>query len=218
MRTAIATVAIRDESGGPEWLDVALPNLAAYAERIGAAFLCVERSAEFERGLWTMFYAKVNAYEAVYSLGFDRVAYIDADCLVANDAPSIFETLPAGIIHARQDVDETRDHFVAWARKRGHSVPEDFRHHNAGVLVMDARDMNGVAEFTRANVVGDYMGEQNNLNLWNHYNPGRIETMGNEWNDFADPDVRPDSFIYHFVSPQKKSGLAFWAGHERFRT
>ena len=97
----VATVAVRNQSGGPEWLDITVPRIKRYADRIGAAFLEV-RDSEFGTERPSVFYAKLHAYESGQQFGFDRLLYLDADILVDNEAPDIFAELPPGKLYARR--------------------------------------------------------------------------------------------------------------------
>ena len=212
----VATVAVRNSRGGPGWLDLTVPRIERYANRIGAAFLEV-RDSEFGDTPPGVFYAKLHAYESGQQFGFDRLLYLDADILIDNDAPDIFAELPPGKLYARRDgIEPTRGKFVAWAAREGVEIESDFVHRNAGALLMDDMHAVDLAAYTRANITDDWGAEQNNLNLWARENPESVADLPPRFNFFGTPEHNPAALFFHFVSPALKPSIETWAKHPRF--
>ena len=212
----VATVSITNDNGEPKWATESLHTIRNYAERIGADCLVVDHSPELERGGFpSTFYAKLHAYE--HPGDWDRILYVDADVMIAKDAPDIFEEHTPSFVWARKDLLATQQHFIRWAEKEcGVVIPQKFVHHNAGVLVMDRPDAESIADYTRQNLTSAYGADQHNLNMWSAGNPGRVQTMDTKWNYFGTPKNNPDAYFYHFVSSALKPHIEKWAQHERF--
>lgn len=98
---AIVTIA----SNLPKWGDITIPRMRHYAERIGATLSIVEPesySGFMDRSLIFM--------DALEKHG--RCAFIDADCVIARNAPDIFETHREGCVWMVQDAPEGMDGSV----------------------------------------------------------------------------------------------------------
>jgi len=132
---AIMTVII-----GPEYEEIAgltLPHIRAYVDRLGAAMV-ETRKAELSRGI--LHYEKLGMRQWLDK--FDRMAFIDVDCLVRKDCPSLFAEVPPekfGIMDDSQfgDREKAIDHmarsFGARGLKRG-----NHKYGNTGVMVASA--------------------------------------------------------------------------------
>lgn len=218
-KNVVATFAIPNEKGGPAYLRQTVPNLEAYADRIGASFICLNRCAEHERKPWpSLFYAKFAVYDAAYNQGFDRVLYVDADVLISTDAPNVFDKFAAGKVWAKKDVKPTRDKFIEWTRAipDAPQIADDFPHVNAGVILTDVALLNKFTTWARQNVTDAYGAEQNLLNYWALCNPGVVDFLPDAFNEFGGPDGKPGSFFFHFCSPERKAAIANHANADRF--
>jgi hypothetical protein len=66
-----------------------LPTIEAYAKRIDADYKCI---SEGETGNISHHFTKFQIYELLNK--YDRIVYIDADCLVRDDTPNLFNIVP----------------------------------------------------------------------------------------------------------------------------
>jgi hypothetical protein len=68
---------------------ITVPTLLAYAKRIGADF-CRLHDSELERKDIHKWWIKTKMHDA-FEAGYDEVAWIDIDCIVHPNCPSLFE-------------------------------------------------------------------------------------------------------------------------------
>lgn len=133
-KNAIFLANIGDAAGGVG--DITLPSIRAYAARIGATLIEVTK---LEPRFQHPRYAIMQVGELTE---FDRVLYIDADVYVKPDAPSIFETLPAGAFYAFDESVFIGEARRGWFEKEidrqtGNPAVWDGIHFNGGVLLLD---------------------------------------------------------------------------------
>ena len=86
-KTAIVTV-VAGEKYERLWAKTR-PSFEAYAQRIGAELLVIGPQPDIPSQHW----AKLSIYELLKKR-FNRVAYIDADALIRDDCPSLFDVVP----------------------------------------------------------------------------------------------------------------------------
>ena len=83
----VVTIAIGSDYA--QFAKLTHPTIKAYADKIGADFLCIEEKAlSGNDPQWEKFQV-ANCLEK-----YDRVIYIDSDVIVRNDTPNLFEIVP----------------------------------------------------------------------------------------------------------------------------
>ena len=206
----------------PRWLEYTVPNLRRYAAKIGAEFLVAEHCAEIDAGRWPsgphplplVHFAKLSLYRAAYDLGFDRIAYIDADCLVANDAACIFEAHSEPVVHAKPATPNAGV-FAKWYRREtGEAVPHGFLHRNAGVIVMQAEQARDLYLYATENLTEEWSGDQHVFNRWLIEQAVTVQPLLESWNCYGDPGGPGN--LFHFVG-NRKGEIEEWATNGKFR-
>ena len=187
MSALIYTVAVNGYQH--DWSDC-IATQRAYASRIGAQYVSVEKPAKVESaalGAWLKIPILLSALES----GWDHVAYIDADCEVSKDAPD-FRTLfaPAG-------------KSVLMANGRSGRL-------NSGVIM--ARSDEGSRDFLDAVLrsINEVIPAEDRANL--KYENGNVIAVAKqrddvgllapEWNNSTDLDAR--DFIRHYTGPMRE--------------
>ena len=148
-RLAIMTVAVRGaEDKYRELWAMTLPAMQTYAQRIGATYIEVDDSWRRDEHPCAM----KGKIRAVFEMGFDRVAYIDADILVLPDAPSIFDAVKPGTLGMVEEGEglllqncDRHSMLTEYAEKYNADCSEpvdisewDGKYYNAGLFVCDA--------------------------------------------------------------------------------
>ena len=135
------------------------PTLAAYAQKIGADFVVWRDFA----GHALPHYKKLDLGELLAR--YDRVLYVDTDVVIRDDAPDLFELVPADALGI---LDES-PYFDRGPAMRAYLAscgfpPEqwDGRYYNTGVMVLSPAHR---SLFVRPAVESDHFKEQSYLNL-----------------------------------------------------
>jgi len=93
MKTAVITIAIRNSSKDPCYMDLTLPSIKLYSEKINAEYIEIQNQVIGEKCNFNEFYTphweKFQLYD--YLSQYDRVLYIDADVHIKKESPNIFE-------------------------------------------------------------------------------------------------------------------------------
>ncbi len=171
-------VLLASDAAGAAMLDVSADLVLRYAARIGADVKIVRQE---NHGSPLPRPHAVKFHTALELAGYDAVAWIDADCLVAPHAPDIFAAVPADA------------GFAAWCDEHRAFADRPLYAHgyfNSGVMV--ARDpapfglaMTYLADKeTRLTEVerAVMMGEQTPLNRAVHDSGVAVHRLGPEWN------------------------------------
>jgi hypothetical protein len=184
-RNLILTAA---DTAGTPMLDVTADLMLAYALRIGADFKVLR--AENHPGFVLPRPHAVKLYTGLELVRYDRVTWIDADCLVSPRAPSIFDAVPAMYRFAAWC-----DEGKAFAALRKRPV---YRHgyFNSGVMLSAAAEPFALAlEFLAdkerhltAEERAIIMGEQTPMNKAVHELGMEVFPLGPEWNFLLNRD------------------------------
>lgn len=134
-RYAVVTCAINAE--GRQMLAVSGHHMRKYAERIGADFHVIEgENKEYELAEKLRF--------GLYFDYYDRLIFLDADLIVADDCPNLFDIVPADSIGIHEDVDYIKpwyrenwmeNEFKSLLESQGLEVSEIGTCLNTGVMV-----------------------------------------------------------------------------------
>jgi hypothetical protein len=143
MKKIVYTVAI----GGLPWFKYTLPTIEAYADRIGAKFWRAVAPTVFPDKPHLANFEKLLFFQPFFGEQFDRICIIDADCLIRNDCPDLFEVVPEneiGMLNELEYSPANKEEFAAKimrCQKFYGLTPAkpDFTHfgyYNTGVMVI----------------------------------------------------------------------------------
>jgi lipopolysaccharide biosynthesis glycosyltransferase len=82
----VLTIAVGDDF--QKMAKITHPTLKAYADRIGADFICVDKNT-CSTPHWEKF---INIYKLL--IKYERIIYLDTDLIVRDDCPSLFDIVP----------------------------------------------------------------------------------------------------------------------------
>jgi len=168
-----------------DYVDRSLSSVKRYADRIGATHKHVspQHKPDYPHPAW----GKQDCLSDFLDSKHQRLLFLDCDIIVADNAPSIFETHPHGNYLRRDPLIEYR-----WAREfeRWCSQNHGFDtccqpYFNTGVMLMErwfARDL--LERLTRTEQINHGTYEQHTWNYcMKHYRMlGDISWLGSEWN------------------------------------
>jgi hypothetical protein len=93
--TAVITLGVGEK--GQQWLELSEPSMRAYAERIGADFHKITDS--------TMLYPFGEKWRVGQFLDcYSRIIFLDADIIVRDSAPNLFDLVPENTIGLHDDL------------------------------------------------------------------------------------------------------------------
>lgn len=123
----------------PAWplLELTGPRMERYARRIGADFIAMRDTTQ---GWFMLEKLRVREYLPHY----ERVIYLDADVVVAEDCPSLFDVVTKGMIGMHDDwppLSQWGEYFIKeWESlmaSQGVGRPFQNHAHNTGVICVD---------------------------------------------------------------------------------
>ncbi len=122
---------------GDDYLQMASythPTIKAYAERIGADFLCIDES-----NTSTPHWEKFQIFDLLNK--YERIIYLDTDLIVRDDCPDLFEVVPVselGMFNEAPFVPDGRQAAMYEVCKaHDTNVPDwDGKYYNSGVMVI----------------------------------------------------------------------------------
>jgi hypothetical protein len=216
MKTLVYTVAIGDF----DYFKVTLPTIKAYAARICAHFFCATMVTVSPDKTHSPHHEKFGLVRALEG-DFDRVCYIDADCLVRNDCPDLFDVVPEDSIGALNEVEFCPSLKMEFAAKIMRCqkfygltmVKPDLRifgYYNTGVMVVSRRhkeyfvppvrpypfgcyDQDVINMRFRLQKEGEYIGFPKTIDLADRLN--RMDFTG-----FMATCPREDAYIRHYAA------------------
>lgn len=116
-RTAIITINIG--TALQKMADLTVPTMRAYAERIGADFIVIDKIPEHYEFLdYSAYWAKfiLRDYLDTYS----RIIYIDLDATITDDCPNLFELVPeaefGALVEDDYGIDQTEEIGIIQAK------------------------------------------------------------------------------------------------------
>lgn len=176
------------DAAGRGMLDVSVDLMLRYALRIGADFKALQQENHTLAGLPRPHAVKFYVSHELDQ--YDRVLWVDADCLVSPKAPDIFQTVPEGF------------EFAAWCDEDRVFADSSlqrpaYRHgyFNSGVFMSAVAAPFGLAmkfltqkdELLTAKERASIMGEQTPLNKAVHELNIPVFPLGAEWNFLLSP-------------------------------
>lgn len=132
MKLAIVTVAIGDNYAA--LAEMTHPTLRAYAERIGADFIVIDRTKIAET---SPHYEKFQIYDLLNI--YHRIIYLDTDLIVRDDCPNLFDIVEPrslGMFDEGAIMDRTQAMAQACADYQTEIKNWDGRYFNTGVMVI----------------------------------------------------------------------------------
>jgi hypothetical protein len=132
MKLAIVTVAIGDNYAA--LAKMTHPTLRAYAERIGADFIVIDRTKIAET---SPHYEKFQIYDLLNV--YHRIIYLDTDLIVREDCPNLFDIVEPrslGMFDEGAIMDRTQAMAQACADYQTEIKNWDGRYFNTGVMVI----------------------------------------------------------------------------------
>jgi hypothetical protein len=178
--------------------EITHPTLKAYAERIGAEFISLTDTASYR-------FPTFKKLELGPMLErFDRILYVDTDIIIRDDAPNLFELVPAdclGMWEESRYYDRQLSTLKFMAQVRFDGTKWDRRYFNAGVIVFSKchRELLVAAPSARAHV-----DEQNWLNTQIAFRQTKMFPLPHRFNRviFMDRllgEDRLDAFFLHYA-------------------
>ncbi len=225
MKTAIVTIAIG--SRYQELAKLTHPTLKAYADKIGADFVVIDKQSN------TPHWEKFQLYDLLVK--YQRIIYLDTDLIVREDCPNLFDLVPEtklGIFNEGRFADRSGSLMEAH-KEYNRPFPKkwDGTYYNTGVMVLSRRHRQLFK--LPQKIVSLGMFEQGYLNMLmlemdnDHAHEERIEELDYKFNRMPLADSycgihRCDSYIVHYagappqvdISRLIKEDFANWEKHK----
>lgn len=186
--------------------EVTFKSIGDYAKRIGAAFVPLPDTCPGPHTHWE----KMKVGKLLWD--FDRVAWIDGDCIVNPTAESLFDVVPPGVFGAMDEaaIGFDRHTEYEWAKKvHGLDIPHPKRYFNAGVMVFDREHIRAFLPPADRQESPLGTGEQAWMNAMTYTLGFHFQNLPMEFNAFygifAPPDRVPKAKIMHYAGHGKGS-------------
>jgi hypothetical protein len=205
---------------------ISRPTFEAYARRFSLDLLLITAAPDGHSPQ----HAKCAIHR--YLQSYERVAFVDADVLIRDDAPSLFDVVPeshVGLFEEGQFATNRLDAMNRLLRDLGHVAPDWLnagKYYNTGVMVVSRGHAAAFASLAPS--IANY-GEQTYLNysLWlNRYPIFELDYRFNRiglMNRFV-AEPRHESFFLHYaglhrrrVAEQMRADLEIWNSSSRAR-
>jgi lipopolysaccharide biosynthesis glycosyltransferase len=134
IKTAVITINIG--TAMQRMADMTIPTMRAYAQRIGADFIVIDKiPASYQFQDYSAYWAKFILRD--YLESYDRLMYVDLDTIVHNNCPNMFELVPedrfAALIEDDYGVDQTEE--IAAIQAKFGDIGWRKGYFNVGVMV-----------------------------------------------------------------------------------
>jgi lipopolysaccharide biosynthesis glycosyltransferase len=215
MNTAVITLTV-----GRDYERIAAlthPTLKAYAEKIGAKFICINQRS-FPNTV-PVGYEKLRIPELFEIHNLDRAIFLDSDLIVREDCPSLFQFVPEGWFGAFNEgewMDDRKKSLVEASKLFKVSLVESekwgTRYYNTGVMVFDKSHLK---VFERPDEYHNQFYEQSwlNIQLNRKLKLEYIKNVGVQFNRMSHVDVtstvlntRWENYIIHYAGVAKELG------------
>lgn len=208
MKTAVITVCIGQKY--EEMAKLTHPTLKAYATRIGADFIVIDKRAypnEVPIGYEKLQFKK-------YLETYDRMIQMDTDLIVRPDTPSLFLFVPEGQIGAFNEsewIPLRLKEFKEGIKAFGLSAPKfEKQYYNTGVMVFDKSH---AALFDEPHEFVSHYYEQTYLNIQMARHQFTMRNIGFQFNrmthmDQHVKDHRLESYIVHYAGAPSGEALS----------
>jgi len=180
--------------------EVSHPTISAYADRIGASFMVMDGEGAHSSPHW----GKLRLRDLLNS--YDRIVYVDTDVIIRDDAPDLFDEVPAGKLGVFDEAPFTDGRFVSMTetcRAFGVVLGErwDGVYFNSGVMVLSPLQR---TLFESPPFENDSHFEQGYLNVKRVIDGIQIHPLHHKLNrmscmDDKTGEARHDSFILHYA-------------------
>lgn len=219
MKKLVVTLCI-----GPEFeamSQVSHSTLQRYANRIGAEFKVI---SEQKLSKSTAHWDKFQLFDLFDE--FDRILYVDTDCLIRQDCPDLFEMVPfeqmglfneGAFAERGYALSRARDEYAQFLNVNLNDW--DGKYYNTGVMVLSRAHK---FIFKKPEIEVQHFYEQSYLNLLFHLNRDKIFQLPYQFNRMSILDgvtgrPRHDSYIVHYaggprevVTPLMAKDLQRW--------
>lgn len=184
--------------------ELTVPYHQAYANRIGADFMCITGNRISTHLGWE----KLRIAEFLRE--YDRVAWVDSDCLVMQNCPNLFEVVPEDTFAAVDEWplwDYERKNFIEYQKAMCdfYGIPqfEPTRYFNVGVMVVSK--IHAPIFEIPAVQLNKWYNEQTYLNIQTVTQNVKFLDLGYKFNHFAVdrtpmPTPKFDSNILHYTA------------------
>jgi len=191
METLLATVTIGEKC--QEMAAITHPSIRAYAEKIGAKFLVIDKGTVYPHPSWEKF----QAYDLFEE--YDRILLMDTDIIVRKDCPNLFDIVPEdslGMFDEAPYHDRSAPMMHA-CLKYNQFIDWDGKYYNGGVIVASKihRDL-----FERPKETHDCYIEQGYLNISIRTKNIKMFDIGRKFNWlYSTGGDRSSAFIVHYA-------------------
>jgi len=197
MKKAVITIALGDFY--TKMAEFTHPIIKAYADKIGADFIVIDKNDEFK----IPHYTKLNLNK--YLRDYDRVLYIDTDILIREDAPDIFAEVPEdeiGIFEEGQFMERQQSMLQFLIENKVDPKIWNKKYYNTGVMVLSKQHANIFIKPLTEEV--NHFAEQSYINLLFCIFKPKIHNLHYKWNrmyalDRITGEDRYDSYFMHYA-------------------
>lgn len=136
MKNLVLTIAMGDAY--QKMARITHPSIRAYAERIGAEFMCIDVQKVSQT---TPHWEKFQIFDLLND--YERILYVDTDIIIRDDCPSLFDEVPPlklGAFNEAPFTIRSKEMMIDIARQYGTTIPSwDGKYYNTGVLVISRK-------------------------------------------------------------------------------
>lgn len=179
--------------GNPPYLKELGATLNQWCERQGYALRVHDGS-----GYEIPQFSKIDMLRQFLAGSADWFFYVDSDCYLHPDAPSIFEAVTAPGLWALVDLEKTARKWYAWDR-----FP-DWKYRNTGVFAIDRATAEKLLPFMVPPFTKGYL-EQHRMGEMFAESGVTMRDLPDRWNSFRDP-VAP-AWLFHLAGHRKDARL-----------
>lgn len=187
------------------------PTFEAYAERIGAELVVIGAQPEIPSQHW----AKLGIYELLRKR-FERLIFIDADAIIRDDCPSLFEMVPEDSLGIFNEGKYTPRAVCIYEIMNAYriSLPRWNRidYYNTGVMVVSRGQRFIFKPPEEVKRIRNSYGEQTWLNLQILQNGIKVHELSHHFNHMSMMDrltgvSRKGSQVIHYAGPPSEEAL-----------
>jgi ADP-heptose:LPS heptosyltransferase len=208
-KTAIVTV-VSGEKYAKIWAKTR-PSFEAYADRIGTELIVMG----YHDGLPSQHWVKLGLYELLKKR-FDRVAYLDADILIREDCPSLFDVVPADALGIFNEGKYTPRAVCIYEIMNAYKIAlpkwDRIAYYNTGVMVISRAKRHIFKPPQEVRLIRNSYGEQTWLNLQIIQKEVKVHELSHTFNHMSIMDrltgvSRKAAYIIHYAGPPSEETL-----------
>lgn len=183
------------------------PSIEAYCERYNIPLRVWTETDLAGRTFSPKFMVKDWLTEFVNSSA-KWFCYLDADIIIHDEAPNIFDKVWEPGVYARVDVSKQHIRaFPGWFNKNfGAHVPRGYQYRNAGVYMMDKETAKEMLALIHPPYI-EFLQEQHHINAWWAMMGDRLKVLPIEWNSAAG-DFQEFGWFRHIMGKRKMEKIA----------